>query len=96
MGLLVEFRYERLAFYSAPFSKTIHHVYDDLCAPAVWVQGDTLLVFGSTYSRNFPIWMSTNPKAGEWKEAIDSLDIGGWDPDFFVDDDGKALYVQWK
>ena len=74
------------------FLKPYHHVYDDLCAPAVWVQGDTLLVFGSTYSRNFPIWMSTNPKAGEWKEAIDSLDIGGWDPDFFVDDDGK-LYM---
>jgi hypothetical protein len=67
-------------------------VYDDLCAPAVWVQGDTLLVFGSTYSSNFPIWMSTNPKANEWKEAIDSLDIGGWDPAFFVDDDGK-LYM---
>jgi len=74
------------------FLKSYHHVYDDLCAPAVWVQGDTLLVFGSTYSRNFPIWMSTNPKANEWKEAIDSLDIGGWDPDFFVDDDGK-LYM---
>jgi hypothetical protein len=67
-------------------------VYDDLCAPAVWVQGDTLLVFGSTYSTNFPIWMSTNPKANEWKEAIDSFEIGGWDPDFFVDDDGK-LYM---
>jgi hypothetical protein len=26
--------------------------------------------------------MSTNPKANEWKEAIDSLDIGGWDPEF--------------
>jgi hypothetical protein len=64
------------------FLKPYHHVYDDLCAPAIWVQGDTMLVFGSTYSRNFPIWMSTNPKGNEWKEAIDSLDIGGWDPDF--------------
>jgi hypothetical protein len=67
-------------------------VYDDLCAPAVWVQGDSLLVFGSTYSTNFPVWMSTNPKANEWKEAIDSFAIGGWDPDFFTDDDGR-LYM---
>ena len=74
------------------FLKPYHKVYDDLCAPAVWVQGDTLLVFGSTYSTNFPIWMSTDPKANNWKEAIDALSIGGWDPDFFVDDDGK-LYM---
>lgn len=79
-------------FVSRSFLKPYHHVYDDLCAPAVWVQGDTLLVFGSTYEKNFPIWMSTNPKANEWKEAIDSLEIGGWDPAFFVDDDGK-LYM---
>ena len=79
-------------FISRSFLKPWHKVYDDLCAPAVWVQGDTLLVFGSTYSSNFPIWMSTNPKANEWKEAVDSFAIGGWDPDFFVDDDGK-LYM---
>ncbi|MHC1774559.1 MAG: family 43 glycosylhydrolase [Lentimicrobium sp.] len=79
-------------FVSRSFLKPWHKVYDDLCAPAVWVQGDTLLVFGSTYSSSFPIWMSTNPKANEWKEAIDSLEIGGWDPAFFTDDDGK-LYM---
>jgi hypothetical protein len=79
-------------FVSKSFLKSYHKVYDDLCAPAVWVQGDTLLVFGSTYSNNFPIWMSTNPKANEWKEAIGELTIGGWDPDFFTDDDGK-LYM---
>jgi len=79
-------------FVSRSFLKPYHKVYDDLCAPAVWVQGDTLLVFGSTYSTNFPIWMSTNPKANEWKEAVDSFRIGGWDPDFFIDPDGK-LYM---
>jgi len=79
-------------FISKSFLKLYHKVYDDLCAPAVWVQGDTLLVFGSTYSNNFPIWMSTNPKVNEWKEAIDSFTIGGWDPDFFTDDNGK-LYM---
>jgi hypothetical protein len=76
-------------FVSRSFLKPYHKVYDDLCAPAVWVQGDTLLAFGSTYSKNFPIWMSTDPKANIWKEAVDSFDIGGWDPDFFTDTDGK-------
>jgi len=79
-------------FVSKSFLKPWHKVYDDLCAPAVWVQNDTLLVFGSTYSSNFPIWMSTNPKANEWKEVVDSFAIGGWDPDFFTDDNGK-LYM---
>jgi xylan 1,4-beta-xylosidase len=79
-------------FVSRSFLKPYHKVYDDLCAPAVWVQGDTLLVFGSTYSNNFPVWMSTNPKANDWKEAVSAFSIGGWDPDFFTDDDGK-LYM---
>jgi xylan 1,4-beta-xylosidase len=79
-------------FVSRSFLKPWHKVYDDLCAPAVWVQGDTLLVFGSTYSDNFPIWMSTDPKSNNWKESISALEIGGWDPDFFTDDDGK-LYM---
>ncbi len=79
-------------FIPRKFLKPYHKVYDDLCAPAVWVQGDTLFAFGSTYTSSFPIWMSTDPKSGVWKEAIDSLKIGGWDPAFFVDDDGK-LYM---
>jgi xylan 1,4-beta-xylosidase len=79
-------------FVSRSFLKPWHKVYDDLCAPAVWVQGDTLLVFGSTYSTNFPIWMSTNPREDNWKEVVDSFSIGGWDPDFFVDNDGR-LYM---
>ena len=74
------------------FLKPYHHVYDELCAPAVVVMSDTMLVFGSTYSSNFPIWMSTNPKGNVWKEAVDSFKIGGWDPDFFLDDDGR-LYM---
>jgi hypothetical protein len=71
-----------------PWNKT----YDDLCAPAVGIIGDTMLVFGSTYTRTFTIWMSTNPKANEWKPLVDSFEIGGWDPAFFTDDDGK-LYM---
>ncbi|MEP6749850.1 MAG: family 43 glycosylhydrolase [Bacteroidota bacterium] len=64
-------------------------VYDELCAPAIGIVGDTMLVFGSTYSSNFTLWMSTNPKANEWKPLVDSFEIGGWDPAFFTDDDGK-------
>lgn len=79
-------------FVSRKFLKPWHKVYDELCAPAVWVMGDTMLVFGSTYSSNFPIWMSTDPKGNIWKEALDSLEIGGWDPAFFLDDDGR-LYM---
>lgn len=67
-------------------------VYDELCAPAVGIIGDTMIVFGSTYTSKFTIWMSTNPKANEWKPLVDSFDIGGWDPSFFTDDDGK-LYM---
>ena len=63
--------------------------YDDLTAPAVGIIGDTMLVFGSTYTRNFSIWMSTNPKENSWKPLVDSFSIGGWDPDFFTDDDGR-------
>ncbi len=66
--------------------------YDELCAPAVGIVGDTMIVFGSTYSNNFTIWMSTNPKANEWKPLVDSFEIGGWDPAFFTDDDGR-LYM---
>jgi xylan 1,4-beta-xylosidase len=67
-------------------------VYDELCAPAVGIIGDTMLIFGSTYTSNFTIWMSTNPKANEWKPLVDSFEMGGWDPGFFTDDDGK-LYM---
>ncbi|WP_353481067.1 family 43 glycosylhydrolase [Haliscomenobacter sp.] len=74
------------------FLRPEHKVYDDLCAPAVGIIGDTMLVFGSTYGRDFPIWMSTDPKHDKWSEAVHKFDIGGWDPAFFTDDDGR-LYV---
>ena len=79
-------------FVSKKFLRPWNKVYDELCAPAVGIIGDTMLVMGSTYSSNFTIWMSTNPKANEWKPLVDSFDIGGWDPTFFTDDDGK-LYM---
>ncbi|HJT73757.1 MAG TPA: family 43 glycosylhydrolase [Chitinophaga sp.] len=79
-------------FVPRKFLKPWHHVYDELCAPAVFVLGDTLLVIGSTYEKNFPIWMSTDPREDNWKEAVDSFRAGAWDPAFFADDD-KRLYL---
>jgi xylan 1,4-beta-xylosidase len=76
-------------FVSKTFLRPWHHVYDELCAPAVGIIGDTMVVMGSTYSTNFTIWMSTNPKANDWKPLVDSFNIGGWDPAFFTDDDGR-------
>lgn len=79
-------------FVSRRFLRPWNKVYDELCAPAVGIIGDTMLVFGSTYSSNFTIWMSTNPKTDDWKPLVDSFAIGGWDPSFFTDDDGR-LYM---
>ncbi|MEP7110824.1 MAG: family 43 glycosylhydrolase [Ferruginibacter sp.] len=79
-------------FISRKFLRPWNQGYDELCAPAVGIIGDTMIVFGSTYTSNFTIWMSTNPKANEWKPLVDSFDIGGWDPSFFTDDDGR-LYM---
>ncbi|MBK8086760.1 MAG: family 43 glycosylhydrolase [Chitinophagaceae bacterium] len=79
-------------FNSRKFLRPWNEGYDELCAPAVGIIGDTMIVFGSTYTSKFTIWMSTNPKANEWKPLVDSFEIGGWDPSFFTDDDGR-LYL---
>jgi hypothetical protein len=62
------------------FLKPWHKVYDDLCAPATLVLGDTLLLLGSAHTFDFPIWMSTNPRVGERKELIlPHGDVNGWE-----------------
>jgi xylan 1,4-beta-xylosidase len=76
-------------FQSRRFLQPWNDVYDELCAPAVGIVGDTLLVFGSTYTGEFTIWMSTNPEANEWEPLVERFGIGGWDPDFFTDTDGR-------
>ena len=76
-------------FISRKFLRPWNKGYDELCAPAVGILGDTMIVFGSTYTRQFTLWMSTDPKANEWKPLVDSFAIGGWDPAFFTDDDGR-------
>ncbi len=73
------------------FLKPYHKVYDELCAPGAIAMGDTLFLIGSTYTKDFPLWMSTNPTVDEWKEAVDSFQVGAWDPSFFLDDDGKLF-----
>lgn len=79
-------------FHSRFFLNPWNQVYDELCAPAVGIKGDTVLVMGSTYEQDFTIWMSTDPLANEWKPLVEKFEIGGWDPDFFTDDDGR-LYM---
>ena len=79
-------------FHSRLFLNPWNKVYDELCAPAVGVFGDTVIVMGSTYEKDFTIWMSTDPLANEWKPLVEKFEIGGWDPDFFTDDDGR-LYM---
>lgn len=79
-------------FVSRKFLRPWNEGYDELCAPAVGIIGDTVIVMGSTYTRDFTIWMSTDPLANQWQPLVERFDIGGWDPDFFTDDDGK-LYM---
>jgi hypothetical protein len=79
-------------FLSRRFLRPWNKGYDELCAPAVGIIGDTMIVFGSTYTRQFTLWMSTDPGSNVWKPLVDSFEIGGWDPAFFTDDDGR-LYM---
>jgi hypothetical protein len=76
-------------FVSRRFLRPWNEGYDELCAPAVGIIGDTMLVFGSTYTSEFTIWMSTNPKVDDWKPLVERFTIGGWDPAFFTDDNGR-------
>src|SRR5690606_508479 len=46
-------------FVSHKFLLPRNKVYDELCAPAVGIVGDTLIVFGSTYTSEFTLWGST-------------------------------------
>lgn len=80
-------------FNSRKFLRPWNEGYDELCAPALGVVGDTMIVFGSTYTGGFTIWMSTDPKNNVWKPLVDSFAIGGWDPAFFTDEKTGKLYM---
>ncbi len=79
-------------FISRKFLQPYHKVYDELCAPATLTLGDSLLVIGSTYAKDFTLWYSQNPASDTWKEAVHAFTAGAWDPAFFVDDD-KRVYL---
>ena len=66
---------------------------DDQCAPAVEVSGDTIMMIGSTY-KELPVWYTTNPKEGRWKRLAETAILPHWDPDLFLDDDGR-LYLYY-
>tara|TARA_R110001583_G_scaffold43236_2_gene137561 strand:- start:3347 stop:5125 length:1779 start_codon:yes stop_codon:yes gene_type:complete len=82
-------------FISRKFLLPQHKVYDELCAPAVFVMKEELFVIGSTHSPTFPIWKSKNPTKDEWVIAIDSLKVGAWDPGFLYDNDLDKLFLYW-
>jgi xylan 1,4-beta-xylosidase len=79
-------------FISKKFLRPEHNVYDELCAPSLSFVNDTLLVVGSTQGRQFPLWMSTNPSKGEWKELIHKSEAAAWDPQIFWDKEKDEVY----
>lgn len=66
---------------------------DDQCAPAAYVVGDTLFYTGSTYE-GLPVWYTTDPWSGRWRQAITTGTLPWWDPYLFLDDDGR-LYLYY-
>ena len=56
---------------------------------------DTLYVYGSTWELDFPIWKSTNPTEDDWEIAVDTLNVGAWDPGFLYDVDLNKLFLYW-
>jgi len=79
-------------FVSRKFLLPQHKVYDELCAPAVFVMKDEMYVIGSTHEPTFPIWKSKNPTKDEWEIATDSLKVGAWDPGFLYDEEKDKLF----
>ncbi len=65
----------------------------DLNAPAVWAMKDSLYVYGSTWDLDFPIWKSGNPTQDEWEIAVDTLNVGAWDPAFLYEEAQHKLYL---
>lgn len=82
-------------FVSRKFLKPDANVYDELCAPAVFVMKDEMYVIGSTHGPNFPIWKSKNPTKDEWEIAVDNFKVGAWDPGFLYDDVKDKLFLYW-
>ena len=82
-------------FVSRKFLLPQHKVYDELCAPAVFVMKDAIYVIGSTHNPDFPIWKSTDPTKDNWEIAVKEFKVGAWDPAFHYDEDTDKLYLYW-
>lgn len=81
-------------FVPRKFLKPQHKVFDELCAPALFVMDEALYVLGSTHTPDFPIWKSHAPRSDQWTEAVPAFAAGAWDPAFLLDDDGR-LYLYY-
>jgi xylan 1,4-beta-xylosidase len=68
---------------------------DQVCAPAAWPT-DRGVLFLPSFNNDvtMPLYSSTEPGKGVWKEAVKSFPVAGWDPALFQDDD-KRLYLYW-
>ena len=82
-------------FVSRKFLRPEHKVWDELCAPSLSFVNDTLLVIGSTHTKEFPIWMSKNPEVDDWKELVHKQQAGAWDPQIFWDKEKDDLYLYY-
>jgi len=82
-------------FIPRKFLRPEHKVYDELCAPSVSFVNDTLLVIGSTHTKDFPLWMSKNPKTDDWKELVHKSEAGAWDPQIFWDKEKDEVYMYY-
>jgi xylan 1,4-beta-xylosidase len=82
-------------FIPRKFLRPEHKVYDELCAPSLSFVNDTLLVVGSTHTKEFPIWMSTKPDGDNWKELVHKFEAGAWDPSIFWDKEKDEVYLYY-
>ncbi|HEX2921644.1 MAG TPA: family 43 glycosylhydrolase [Bacteroidales bacterium] len=62
-------------------------------APDAIVIGDTVFYTASAEVRK-PFWYTTDPLGDDWKQMADTLPFSVWDPNFFLDDDGRR-YLYW-
>jgi len=82
-------------FVSRKFLRPEHKVWDELCAPSLSFVNDTLMVLGSTHTKEFPIWMSKNPEVDDWKELVHKQEAGAWDPQIFWDKEKDEVYLYY-
>ncbi len=62
-------------------------------APTAVVLDDTVYFLASSKTKS-TVYRSDDPMTGRWTVAKESLEVPVWDPDLFLDDDGR-LYLYW-